>query len=148
MACVSRFLLSTTIPDTNLTHEMTHKISLSLPVHIRYTKPENQPLSAPQKQAILTVANLRKQRIKKKSFSCFSSLITSLAEKQPLLCQALRIHISKARLLLTTLLTPKSCILYILKRKNSKGDKIVFYYDYGRGKSQRPSTGIFVYTKP
>ncbi|TXJ28223.1 MAG: hypothetical protein E6Q24_05435 [Chitinophagaceae bacterium] len=36
----------------------------------------------------------------------------------------------------------------ILKRKNSKGDKIVFYYDYGRGKGQRPSTGIYIYTKP
>ena len=36
----------------------------------------------------------------------------------------------------------------ILKRKNPKGDKITFYYDFGRGPGQRPSTGIFVYTKP
>jgi hypothetical protein len=36
----------------------------------------------------------------------------------------------------------------ILKRPNSKGDKIMFYYDFGRGPEQRPSTGIFIYTKP
>jgi len=36
----------------------------------------------------------------------------------------------------------------IIKRPNSKGDKINFYYDYGRGAGQRPSTGIFIYTKP
>jgi integrase len=36
----------------------------------------------------------------------------------------------------------------ILKRKNKKGDKIIFYYDFGRGAGQRPSTGIFIYTKP
>jgi hypothetical protein len=36
----------------------------------------------------------------------------------------------------------------ILKRPNRKGDKITFYYDYGRCKGQRPSTGIFVYTRP
>ncbi len=36
----------------------------------------------------------------------------------------------------------------ILKRANSKGDKITFYYDYGRGQGQRPSTGIFIYAKP
>lgn len=36
----------------------------------------------------------------------------------------------------------------ILERPNSKGDKIMFYYDFGRGPGQRPSTGIFVYTKP
>jgi len=30
----------------------------------------------------------------------------------------------------------------ILKRQNSKGDKINFYYDYGRGAGQRPSTGV------
>lgn len=36
----------------------------------------------------------------------------------------------------------------ILKRTNSKGDKITFYYDYGRGPGQRPSTGIFIYTSP
>ncbi|PWV45920.1 site-specific integrase [Chitinophaga sp. S165] len=36
----------------------------------------------------------------------------------------------------------------ILERPNRKGDKITFYYDYGRGRGQRPSTGIFVYTRP
>ncbi|RYZ24148.1 MAG: hypothetical protein EOO10_20610 [Chitinophagaceae bacterium] len=36
----------------------------------------------------------------------------------------------------------------ILKRQNSKGDKINFYYDYGRGPGQRPTTGIFIYSKP
>jgi integrase len=36
----------------------------------------------------------------------------------------------------------------ILKRRNKKGDKIIFYYDFGRGPGQRPSTGIFIYTKP
>jgi integrase len=35
-----------------------------------------------------------------------------------------------------------------LKRSNSKGDKITFYYDLGRGPGQRPSTGIFIYAKP
>lgn len=35
-----------------------------------------------------------------------------------------------------------------LKRANKKGDKITFYYDYGKGKGQRPSTGIFIYAKP
>lgn len=36
----------------------------------------------------------------------------------------------------------------ILKRKNRNGDKIIFYYDFGRGAGQRPSSGIFIYTKP
>ena len=36
----------------------------------------------------------------------------------------------------------------ILKRANKKGDKITFYYDYGRGPGQRPSTGVFIYAKP
>ena len=36
----------------------------------------------------------------------------------------------------------------IIKRPNRKGDKITFYYDYGRGPGQRPSTGIFIYAKP
>lgn len=36
----------------------------------------------------------------------------------------------------------------ILKMKNKKGDKIVFHYDYGRKKGQRPSTGLFIYTRP
>ncbi len=36
----------------------------------------------------------------------------------------------------------------IIKRVNSKGDKITFYYDYGRGAGQRPSTGIFIYKTP
>ncbi|RAJ80269.1 hypothetical protein CLV59_105377 [Chitinophaga dinghuensis] len=35
-----------------------------------------------------------------------------------------------------------------LKRKNTKGDKTYYYYDFGREKGQRPVTGIFVYTKP
>ena len=34
-----------------------------------------------------------------------------------------------------------------LERKTKKGDKIVFYYDFGRGKGQRPTTGIFIYTR-
>lgn len=36
----------------------------------------------------------------------------------------------------------------IIKRTNKKGDKITFYYDYGRGPGQRPSTGVFIYTNP
>jgi len=36
----------------------------------------------------------------------------------------------------------------IIKRKNNKGNKITFYYDYGRGPGQRPSTGIFIYSTP
>jgi hypothetical protein len=36
----------------------------------------------------------------------------------------------------------------IIKRQNSKGDKITFYYDYGRGQGQRPSTGVFIYKNP
>lgn len=36
----------------------------------------------------------------------------------------------------------------ILSRKNKKGDKITFYYDFGREPGQRPCTGIFIYTKP
>ena len=35
-----------------------------------------------------------------------------------------------------------------LERPNAKGDKITFYYDFGRGKGQRPTTGIFIYAKP
>jgi integrase len=35
-----------------------------------------------------------------------------------------------------------------LKRPNRKGDKINYYYDYGRGPGQRPSTGIFIYAHP
>lgn len=31
---------------------------------------------------------------------------------------------------------------------NRKGDKTYFYYDLGRGKGQRPATGIFIYTHP
>jgi len=34
----------------------------------------------------------------------------------------------------------------ILERLNTKGDKIYFHYDFGRGKGQRPLTGIFIYT--
>lgn len=36
----------------------------------------------------------------------------------------------------------------ILQRFNKKGDKITFYYDFGRGAGQRPSTGVFIYAKP
>jgi hypothetical protein len=36
----------------------------------------------------------------------------------------------------------------LLKIPNKKGDKIFFYYDLGRGKGQRPSTGIFIYKRP
>lgn len=35
-----------------------------------------------------------------------------------------------------------------LKRLNTNGDKMTFYYDFGRGRGQRPTTGIFVYVKP
>jgi len=35
-----------------------------------------------------------------------------------------------------------------LQYPNRKRDKIYFHYDYGRGKGQRPSTGIFIYAKP
>jgi integrase len=36
----------------------------------------------------------------------------------------------------------------IIKRPNRKGDKIMFYYDFGRGAGQRPSAGVFIYSKP
>lgn len=36
----------------------------------------------------------------------------------------------------------------IIKRPTKKGDKFTFYYDFGRGPGQRPSTGIFIYSKP
>ncbi|MEC5143007.1 phage integrase SAM-like domain-containing protein [Chitinophaga sp. 212800010-3] len=36
----------------------------------------------------------------------------------------------------------------ILERLSKKGDKITFYYDYGRKKGPRPSTGIYIYTHP
>lgn len=36
----------------------------------------------------------------------------------------------------------------ILERLSKKGDKITFYYDYGRGPGQRPSSGIYIYTRP
>lgn len=39
-------------------------------------------------------------------------------------------------------------LMNIIKRKNSKGNKITFYYDFGRGAGQRPSTGVFIYTSP
>jgi integrase len=35
-----------------------------------------------------------------------------------------------------------------LQYPNRKKDKIYFHYDYGRGKGQRPSTGVFIYAKP
>lgn len=34
------------------------------------------------------------------------------------------------------------------EKKNAKGDKIYYFYDLGRGRGQRPSTGIFIYTLP
>src|SRR5258705_905054 len=36
----------------------------------------------------------------------------------------------------------------IMKRENRNGDKILFYYDFGRGTGQRHATGIFIYKKP
>ncbi len=36
----------------------------------------------------------------------------------------------------------------LLERKNKKGDKTVFHYDFGRAPGQRPSTGIFICTRP
>ncbi|MBO9703712.1 MAG: site-specific integrase [Sporocytophaga sp.] len=36
----------------------------------------------------------------------------------------------------------------LLKIPNKKGDKIYYYFDYGRSKGQRPTTGIFTYTNP
>lgn len=36
----------------------------------------------------------------------------------------------------------------IVKRLNSKGDKAYFYIDHGRDAGKRPSTGIFIYTRP
>jgi len=35
-----------------------------------------------------------------------------------------------------------------VKRANKSGEKITFYYDFGRGPGQRPTTGIFIYSKP
>ena len=35
-----------------------------------------------------------------------------------------------------------------IKRPNTTGDKLIFYYDLGREPGQRPSTGIFIYTHP
>ena len=36
----------------------------------------------------------------------------------------------------------------LLKKKSKNGDKIWFHYDLGRAPGQRPSTGVFIYTKP
>lgn len=36
----------------------------------------------------------------------------------------------------------------IFERENRKGDKITFYYEFGRKAGQRPSTGIFIYKNP
>lgn len=36
----------------------------------------------------------------------------------------------------------------IIEKLNRKGDKKFFYYDFGRRPGQRPSTGVFIYTKP
>lgn len=35
-----------------------------------------------------------------------------------------------------------------VKRPSRSGDKIYFHYDFGRGKGERPSTGIFIYAQP
>ena len=35
-----------------------------------------------------------------------------------------------------------------LQFPNRKGDKIYFHYDFGRGKGQRPATGVFIYANP
>jgi hypothetical protein len=35
-----------------------------------------------------------------------------------------------------------------VQRKSRSGDKIYFAYDFGRKPGQRPSTGIFIYTRP
>ena len=35
-----------------------------------------------------------------------------------------------------------------IQRPSKNGDKITFYYDYGRAPGQRPSTGVFIYAKP
>lgn len=34
------------------------------------------------------------------------------------------------------------------KKKSKHGDKMLYYYDYGRGPGQRPTTGIFTYINP
>ncbi|NLR58815.1 site-specific integrase [Chitinophaga polysaccharea] len=34
------------------------------------------------------------------------------------------------------------------EKLNRKGDKILYFYDYGRKRGQRPSTGIFTYVNP
>jgi len=36
----------------------------------------------------------------------------------------------------------------IIKRLSKNGEKIIFYFDLGRGSNGRHSTGIFIYTKP
>lgn len=36
----------------------------------------------------------------------------------------------------------------IIKRLSKDGEKINYYYDYGRGPGQRPSAGLFTYTHP
>ena len=36
----------------------------------------------------------------------------------------------------------------ISRRLNTKGDKYLYFYDYGRGKGQRPSAGMFSYVQP
>lgn len=44
---------------------------------------------------------------------------------------------------------PQNCaVMNFLKIPNKKGDKIIFYHDFGREKGQRPSTGIFIYKRP
>lgn len=35
-----------------------------------------------------------------------------------------------------------------IQMPNRKGDKLYYYYDLGRGKGQRPATGVFIYKKP
>ena len=38
--------------------------------------------------------------------------------------------------------------MYFIKCANAKGDNATFYFDFVREKGLRPSTGIFIYTKP
>jgi hypothetical protein len=89
------------------------------------------------------------EEFKKKSFVHFTSHLTTTAAA----CQNQAYFLTRTR--------SKACSLdyhfitfknrnpmNILQRPNRKGDKLFFHFDLGRGKGQRPSTGIFIYTKP
>jgi hypothetical protein len=45
-------------------------------------------------------------------------------------------------------ITIKIQTMNFIKIPNRKGDKIYYYYNLGRGKGQRPATGVFVYSSP